>query len=556
MSDSDDNVAVKVIQVHDLLDGDRVNFLTLYDEVVRYIRPQKTESRQKSLTVGSRRGATRYDATGEDSSEKLTAQTSATVMPRAMKWFELAMVDDSLNELAAVKEWLDDSRDRMLSAYGDSNFYEANDTAFSDLIDFGTDCVYTEEQEVNAEGGFSGFNVETWFPSEFVFWEGKNGLAEGVIRKFPLTLAAAREKFEAMPRFKGWAPNGKIAAAIEQAKEKPDVMQKQFTFMHAIQKRAHTFGTPFATDMPYSSHYVSVDDKSLLHEGGYLEFPAAITRWKRNTNDKMWGRGPSMKALPDVMTKNEARRLGLGAMAKDLDPPVVARHKGVVGAIRTGQRGITYVRQQGDLSYLESGRRTGDVSFDDDKLARQIRSYYFIDQLEMLIGEPTPNMTAFEFGKRVEIMRRLLGSTFGRLEKEKLNRQIVRGFNVMNRRGGFAEPPQELLDAADSSMEIRYIGPLARAQRLDDVDAIERTYALGNGIAQATGDQSHFDAFDATKAMLHVGELHGMPAKLRNSEDDIKALREQRAADQQQQQGLDAAEQMANVAAKAPEAVA
>lgn len=537
-----DERATRLLKTYETLDGEKQNFKTLFEEVGRYILPTKVRTRQ-TLSPGTRRGAERYDSTGVDAADKLASNMSATVIPRHRKWLTLRFAQDELNEVQTITTWLDECRDVMLKHFASSNFYQVADESFLDLVGFCTDCMFVRAREPSGPY-FGGLVFESWAIDEYVFAPGPDGRPDAVFRKFQMSADAAERRFREMPRFRGFGE--KVQRALDN-KQKPAERYKKFWFLHAIMPRNAERGDQRENPFLYTSEYICVDDKKVLSKGGYHEFPAAITRWRMNSQDAGWGRGPGLNAMSDILSLNEAQRLNFKAWAKDIDPPLVVRHKGVIGQLRTSPSGITYVRQREDIGYLESGGRYDVSRYNKAEVQQAVRWHFYTDQLEKLIGDPQPNMTAYEFSKRVEMMQKLLGPTLGRLEHEKLNRVVYRCFNLLLRGGAFPEPPQEL-DGVQATLDIEYEGALARAQRMEEAESIERAYMFGGQIAQLTGDPSHLDVLDGDAAMKTASSLFGVPADVLRDPKAIKALRDARAEQAKQQQQMAQAAEIAKMA--------
>lgn len=82
---------------------------------------------------------------------------------------------------------------------------------------------------------------------------------------------------------------------------------------------------------------------------------------------------------------------------------------------------------------------------------------------------------------------------------------------------------------------MRYISPLARAQQLENVTAIERFSA---NIANLTNiDQEVIDLLDADEAGRVVADALGVPAKVVRTSDAVAEIREKRQKERQQQAG-------------------
>lgn len=138
-------------------------------------------------------------------------------------------------------------------------------------------------------------------------------------------------------------------------------------------------------------------------------------------------------------------------------------------------------------------------------------------------------MTATEVHVRVALIRQLLGPVYGRFQAEYLQLLVVRCFGIAFRAGIFSPPPESLQNA---NFNVRYISPLARAQKLEDVTAIERYGQNIMQLAQAYPDI--LDNMDSDEASRVVGEALGVPAKVMRSSDAVADLRDQRQKSQQQ----------------------
>lgn len=137
-------------------------------------------------------------------------------------------------------------------------------------------------------------------------------------------------------------------------------------------------------------------------------------------------------------------------------------------------------------------------------------------------------MTATEVHVRVALIRQLLGPVYGRLQAEYLQPLITRCFGIAYRAGVLGQAPESLVGR---NYSIRYISPLARSQKLEEVTAIDQFVA---GAAQAAAiDPTVMDNVDLDEAQRIRGEALGVPSSVIRSKADVEAKREQRAADQQ-----------------------
>ena len=102
-------------------------------------------------------------------------------------------------------------------------------------------------------------------------------------------------------------------------------------------------------------------------------------------------------------------------------------------------------------------------------------------------------------------------------------------------------------------MDIEYVGPLARSQRMEESIAIEKLYGLAMNVVQV--DPAIMDNINHDEAIRLRGKLLGVPKTILRSRDEVMEMREQRAeqqaqmaAMQQQQAAGDAMQSQAKAA--------
>ena len=124
---------------------------------------------------------------------------------------------------------------------------------------------------------------------------------------------------------------------------------------------------------------------------------------------------------------------------------------------------------------------------------------------------------------------------------EFLDPLINRTFNILWRSGKLLPPPVEI---QNTSYEIEYISPLARAQKLDQMKSINSFLALVSQIAVVAPDV--IDNVNPDEVVKDIQDLYGVNPKYVRDEADVKQIREQRAEQQAQmaqmaqiQQGVD-----------------
>ena len=149
--------------------------------------------------------------------------------------------------------------------------------------------------------------------------------------------------------------------------------------------------------------------------------------------------------------------------------------------------------------------------------------------VEQLLISTNRNMTATEVMQRNEEKLRILGPVCGRLQSELLQPLILRVFNVMLRRKLFSEAPQML---NQQEIQIEYVSPMALAQKGQELQSIMKALEIFGSISQIVPVQ---DWLDESGLVKHVSSTLGLPAKLIKSDAEVSQMREQKAAEAQQQ---------------------
>jgi len=458
-----------------------------------------------------------FDSTAIDASNTLAASIHGALTSPAIRWFELAYRLDTLNDNKEARQWLETAAHKCFTALQDSNFnLEANET-YLDLVSYGTSMIIEEVEEKN--GVFQKLNFQSVPVEECWFEQDHAGQAIRTYRRFMWTVDQIISKFG-----EDKVPDTLVQKAKSQGTQS---MDERYAVIMCIFPRpdkadADVSKTLSATERPFGMKYVLHQDaEELGDEGGYYELPAFIPRW-RKTSKSMWGHGPAMIALPDILTINQLVELILKATEKVVDPPTKVTERGLLSDLNLEPSGLTVVRTMDSIEPYESKARFDVSQLQREQLKQSIRSIFFVDQLEL---KESPAMTATEVQTRYELMQRLLGPTLGRLQSDYLDPLVQRTFNILYRAGQLGQPP-EIVFEQSNELDIIYTGPLVRAQRSDIAQGVARWVASVAELGEIEPDV--LDIPDWDKIIKELGSLEGVPAKLMRSEVDIKKRRKKR----------------------------
>jgi hypothetical protein len=525
-----------IVKRNETLKNEQFNFLERWDRMAPFIAPSR-EGIQTRFTPGTKQGRQVFDSSTMMAAELSAHFIAGHVINPGQQWMNLRMRQSQFNEIDEVREWLEEVRDRMLSRFASSMFYAEAPEALIDYVGFGTANILIEElpQPPNEViEGFRGFNVQAVKIGRYVMAEGADGLVDTMMREHRLTVRNMRDL---------WGEE-RLSESVKSSLVKGE-FDKQIVIIHSIQPRLiKDRNRGGALGFPWESAWVEKEAKHLIRESGFTSFPGAVARYQK-TPGEVYGRGRGDLAFADTWTLNMAKRMGLEDWALKIRPPVLSRHDSVIGTLRLTPGGPMSVNTHGQriqdvIAPFETGSRPEVSAIKEEELRKSIRQIFFVDQILALMEVQKTEMTAFEFAKKIELLFRLLGPVYGRMEFEFLRRIIDISFDIMIAAGDLSPPPDVIFES-NGEIDVEFQNPIAKAQRAGDVEAI--TLAVNDLAPLAQMFPEIWDGFDPDKLRAHVFQIRGVPAKVSRNEEEIEAVREARQQQQEQEQQLDQAQQ-------------
>jgi hypothetical protein len=512
----------QIIKRLEHLTSERKTIDSTWQTIEKYITPYRGQffEDQSSEHEQNWRKREIFDSTAVNACQTLSASIHGSITSPAFRWFDLQFRVDQLNQTQEAKEWLDDTADRIYNALQESNFNLEVGECYTDLVSYGTSVVL--EEFTGDE--LTGENIELTFSAvpikEAYFEEDHKGGISTFYRRLMWTPSQIISKFgeENVPE--------KINAL--QASGKTDRLE----VVYCIWKRKginDVDGIVAPDKRPYAYRYLLKEGCCELgEEGGYYEMPAYAPRW-RKTSESKWGNSPAMNALNDVLTLNELVELILRSAEKVIDPPWVTTMNNIMSDLDMRPAGLNVVRDPSKLMPMNSAARFDVSQLQKSDLVQAIQKAFYMDQLQL---KDSPAMTATETMARMELMQRTLGPTLGRLQSDLLDPLISRTLNILFRSGQLKELPESLKQNG-GDIDVSYVGSLSRSQKMDGIANVERYLGLLGGIAQFKPEV--LDLFNQDKAARDLGVDLNIPAAYLNSDEDVEALRQQRAEQQQAQ---------------------
>ena len=361
--------------------------------------------------------ATLYDATAADAADNLAASIYTLLTPPESMWLQL-VGESELSQNA------DYATTVLRANLNDSNFYTTIHQCYMDLVILGTACLFMAESPIGASSAFT----FTAIPM--------NDIAILPNAVFHTTSMPACEVLEKYPT---WTPPANLRDTIRRDPETP---------LKLVQSLV---GTEFTAWLDVGGDI----ENNIVATGTFETNPYIIFRWSVSSGE-LYGRGPVLRALPDIKTANKVVELVLKNATIAVSGIWMADDDGVInlqninltpGAIipkAVGSSGLTPLTSGADFDVSQLILKD---------LRERIRHALLADRLGLLSDK---EMTATEIVARNADMMRILGATYGRLLHEFIRPLCDRGLQILARRGLIA--PIQL----NGDAELKYIAPIAQ----------------------------------------------------------------------------------------------
>ena len=507
---------------HEKLLGQRSNWEKHWQALADYLVPRKADF-TKIRTQGDKRTELIYDSTGIHSVELLASSLHGMLTSPANPWFSMRYRDLQLDQDDEANEWLEGCTQLLNKALQRSNFQQEIHELYYDLVVFGTACLFIE---YDADGlRFSARHI-----GELAISANAEDRIDTVYRSFDLTARQIAQRF------------GKDDLPDRVQKDLDKNPYNEHEIVHVVYPRED--GTAGPINKPVISIYYHKETKTLLGEGGFDEFPFCVPRFNKDSTSN-YGRSPGMSCLSDVKMGNRMSEVSIRSAQKQLDPPLMVPDDGFLLPVRTTPGALNFYRTgtRDRLEPLQAGATNPIGLSMEEQRRNSIRSAFYVDQLQL---NQSPSMTATEVLQRNEEKMRLLGPVMGRLQSELLQPLIQRSFKLLLRNGELPVPPESL---QGQDIDIEYVSPLAKAQKMTDLQSMMRGLEIMLQLAEVAPVMDYLDENGLVKYLIDVA---GIPARVIRSDDQVAEIREAKAEQQrmmaEQQQDMQAADQMQKTA--------
>ena len=507
------------------LKKERTVWQSAWQDINDYILPNKTPISYDDSPGTQRSAQTIFDSTATRALTRLAATMNSLLTNPTSKWFDLITDDITLNSTVPAQQWFDTTSNALLRTLENSNFYSEINEMYIDYSGYGTGILYVEKS-ITSDRELT-FSCRS--PKECFIAENSEGIVDVLIREFKMTARQIVTDFDE-----------NISDKIKKAYDKNP--EENFTIIHAVFPRDDFDVTKEDNvNMKFASMWIEGDSKHLLKTSGYNTFPYIVCRWLKESGE-VYGRSPALSALPDIKTLNLMIESTLKAGQRIADPTLQVPDDGFSEV--TGD--------PGEIVYYDSTMKARiepmvvgsnfPIVFDMIKDKRDAISDAFYENQLLLIDRR--ELTAEEVRARQAENARILAPVFGLMNSEFLSPLIDRVMDILSEIPGIL--PETLPELVGQNYKLRFLSPLAKSQRLHEVNSILNTINVSVELSQVRPEI--LDNIDFDKSIRTVSDVYGSPGSVLRPVKDVIQIREVRAEQVRKQKEMEAMQQASEVA--------
>lgn len=516
----------KIVKNLSTLKSSRGDFDILYQELHNrfYVESSNIiEERSK----GSKLHAL-LDSTALDCADVMAAGLANYLTPNTAKWLYLEHQDRTLRESQAVKTWMQDASDEVLSVLAGSNFYDQMPLFYKASGVYGTAVMFCEKDE---EDGVRFYTIP--IKNTYIVEDARERPCE-----FYLIFEYTAE--EAYSRF-----GDKVSDEIKEELQNKRNEDKKHKFICYIGKR-HLFDKEKKdkNNMPIRMAWVDEKTKEIVKEDGFLSMPCVAHRFYKRPQ-VVYGYSPAMKAMPYTRMMNAMSDTMLRSAMKQTDPAIALPNDAFLGTPNFNPRAINYY-QRGKLSPKDEIFPIGNFGHPNigvetlEYYKNQIRDIMFYNTFQAF-SELTKQMTVPEVMERISEKMTVLGPAVGRFMNDVLQPLIEKVVMILYESGKLPPMPEEMQQ--NPVFEVKFIGRLVQSQRQSEINNIVNAISIIGQVAQVKPEA--LDKINADEIVNTIVNITGIPVSMTYSDDEVRKIREQRAQAQAQEAQLMQAQALA-----------
>jgi hypothetical protein len=454
---------------------------------------------------GQKKGQYIFDGTAQEAVQEFASRIQATICPPWREWSRLVAgpaLPPEIRESDELALQLEQQTEIFFSYIHHSNFVLKAHEAFQDLS-VGTGAITCELNEQR-----NGLVFTSIPPPLLAIEEGPTGLVETTFM----------ERKSPPGHLERMYPGIVLPPGFEQAKRDNPERDVEYQVACLYEPRK----------AEYYLVVFSKAEKAVMYWRNYgATSPCIVFRWSSIAGED-WGRGPVMAALPNIKTLNSVVEYILRGAALTVMPPYTAVADGVINPfiVRVDPTAVIAVASNDthnpSIRQLEANARPELSQMILEDMRMSVRRQMFADPRRR--EGPIQSATEVLIEDREFIQR--IGSSFGRLQSEFLERVINRGIAVLKSIGKMAD-----IRVDGKEITLKHMSPLARAQDQDELMSLQTAFNL----AAPLGPEAMMLALKPELAAEFIFKKSGVPSELLRSDGERNKMMQEAAAAMQAQ---------------------
>lgn len=517
--DADKKLVTDIMGVWSQLREERRAMEPMWKEVTDYLYPRRSGwNWEGDSAVES--GDLVFDGSPIAAHNKLADGLFGWLVSPSIDWLEMVPMDRRKEDDSALMTYCRDLEMYLYEVFSKSNFYDALAEDFTDCSALGTSVIYADEAKRLRRPVYIPLHLREVYISENSYQE-----VDTLYREFEMTRRQLLETF-------GKSLDEKTRRqCVERGEDKVRLLHAQYprnSYFDNALRPAEAKNMASVYILLAESNMRKVTGGTLIENGGtdFRHFEA----WRfRKASGQTYGTCPAFDAIHDIKMINLQSKTMADVAQLAARPPMSAPES---------MRGRLKIAP-GAISYRVGDEQVGPIitslnyPFGIDSMQRreQVIREHFKTDFFMAISQmqaSSRQRTATEVMELKAEAAAILGSVVGRAQSERID-PLVRMTIAIEREAGRLPPPPKGMDPK-VELNIRYIGPLAQAQR-----KFLRIQGLTNGIGAAMQlaqvDQTVPMNFKINEAAREIAVANGYPFEYL---EDIQTVRKNQAAYRQQ----------------------
>jgi len=493
------------------------------------LHPQTNKIRNHSSSVSGR-------------INKVVSQMNSQLTDPSIKWLDLKFIDPcylangmpiSISGFDSAKRWLYSLKESLYNLFSDpsSNFYPSTYSFHFDWFTIGTAC---REIVLRKDTGKIHFNAVS-MQNIYVELSGHGDIST-IYRRFLLSPKQAYDLWgdRLHPTQLQLVAQSINDSARHNLHEYVEVSQPN----------------PLKNQIPspdYMTCVIDVMNKHVADIGLHKQSPYIVSRFDVAPNE-IYGRSYTWYAMPTIITLSKLDKRAIQIADYSASPPILVKD--------TAALAIQYLAPDTMVQGLDANGRPTMMQMPITGNFPLLMEFYRqkLDELDEalvardIFSQESPNMTATEVNERKIQASNRLRPILVRLEHEDLNNMVHRSLSLLSEIGMLPAFPyaqveeelgvqegmlQQLLPDPLSQLRIVFSGPMARMQRMQDVQNSELLFQKTMQAAQV--DPSVLDKINLENIISMDAEIYGVDPQVINPPEVVQQIRAQRAEQESRQ---------------------